>query len=160
MAILNLNLVLKNLCAANAGNQGRDAVGEVLGQAMPPALSQGRPMSPGLMTFQPTWAEHRHVVKTYRRTAKRVGRSAASLPGIPVRSRFWRESATGVTASWRGLSACPSVVNGRGLSDWCERHHKPSGHDYPSHDRRDAQRNTRTGQLQPVGSAPFTSRGK
>jgi len=160
MAVQNLNLVLKNLCAANAGNQGRDAVAGVLGQTMPPVLSQGRPMSPGFEAFQPTWAEHRHVVKTYRLTAERVGRSAASLPGIPVRSRFWRESVTGVTTSWTGISACPSVATGRGLSDWCERHPKPSGHDYPSHDRRDAQRSTRTGRLQPVGSAPFTNRGK
>ena len=159
MALQNLNLALNTLRTANAGNPGRDAVAGVLGQTMPPALSQGRPMSPGLMAFQPTRAEVRHVVETYRLTAKRVGRSAASLPGNPVRSRFWRELETGVTASRRG-SACPSVVNGRGLSDWCERHHKPSGHDYPSHDRRDDQRHARTGHQQPAGSAPFTNRGK
>ena len=160
MALQNLNLALNTLRAAIAGNPGRQAVAGVLGQAMPPALSHGRLMSPGLMAFQPTRAEHRHVVTTYRRTAKRVGRSAASLPGTPVRSRFWRESVTGVTTSRRGISACPGVVYGRGLSDWCERHQKPSGHDYPSHDRRDDQRTTRTGQQQPVGSTPITNRGK
>src|SRR4051794_35636305 len=95
MAVQNLNLVLNNLCAANAGKQGRDAVAGVLGQAMPPALSQGRPMSPGFTAVHPTRAEARHVVTTYRLTAKRVGRSAASLPGNPVRSRFWRELETG-----------------------------------------------------------------
>ena len=159
MAVQNLNLVLKNLGAANAGNQGRDAVAGVLGQRMPSALSQGRPMSPGHAAFQPTRAEHRHVVTAYRLAAKRVGRSAASPPGIPVRSRFWRESVTGVT-SRTGITACPSLVTGRGLSDWCERHHKPSGHDYPSHDRRDDQRHARTGHQQPAGSAPITNRGK
>jgi hypothetical protein len=159
MASQNLNLALNTPRAANAGNPGRDAVAGVLGQAMPPALSQGRPMSPGFTAFHPTRAEHRHVVTTYRLSAKRVGRSAASLPGNPVRSRFWRESAIGAAASRRGI-ACPSVVSGRGLSDWCERHQKPSGHDYPSHDRRDDQRCTRTGHQQPVGSAPITNRGK
>src|SRR5215218_6209166 len=123
MAIQNLNLVLKNLCAANVGKQGRDAVAGVLGQKMPPALSQGRPMSPGFAAFEPTLAEHRAVHVTYRRPAKRVGRPAASLPGNPVRSRFWRELVTGATASRRGISARPSVVSGRGLSDWCGRHH-------------------------------------
>jgi hypothetical protein len=34
VAVQNLNLVLKNLCAANAGNQGRDAVAGVLGQTI------------------------------------------------------------------------------------------------------------------------------
>ncbi len=161
MAVKNLNLALNTLGAANAGKPGRDAVAGVLGQTMPPALSQGRPMSPGFTAFQPTQAEHRHVVTTYRRTAKRVGRSAASLPGTPVRSRFWRESVTGATTSTRtGITACPGVVSGRGLSDWCERHQKPSGHDYPSHDRRDDQRHTRTGHQRPVGSAPITNRGK
>ena len=160
MAVKNLNLALNTLGAANAGNPGRKAVAGVLGQGMPPALSQGRPMSPGFTAFHATRAEHRHVVTTYRLSAKRVGRSAASLPGTPVRSRFWRESVTGVTTSWRGISACPAGVNGRGLSDWWERHQKPSGHDYPSHDRRDDQRSTRTGQQQPVGSASITNRGK
>ena len=160
MAVKNLNLVLVNLCVAGMAKQVRDAVAGVLGRRMPTALSQGRPMSPGLMAFQPTWAEHRHVVKTYRLTAERVGRSAASLPGIPVRSRFWRESVTGVTSTRTGISAGSSLVTGRGLSDWCERHQKPSGHDYPSHDRRDDQRHTRIGHQRPVGSAPFTNRGK
>jgi hypothetical protein len=160
MAKQNLNLVLKNLCAANAGKQGRDAVAGVLGQTMPPALSQGRPMSPGFTAFEPTLAEHRHVHGTYRRVAKRVGRSAASLPGNPVRSRFWRELVTGATTTRTGITASSDVVSGRGLSDWCERHHNTSGHDYPSHDRRDDQRTTRTGQQQPVGSAPITNRGK
>jgi hypothetical protein len=159
MAVKNLNLALNTLAAAKAGNPGRDAVAGVLGQTMSPALSHGRPMSPGLMAFQPTRAEARDVVTTYRLFAKRVGRSAASLPGIPVRSRFWREPAAGVTASRRG-TACPSAVNGRGLSDWCERHHEPSGHDYPSHDRRDDQRHARTGHQRPAGSAPITNRGK
>src|SRR5688572_13276384 len=103
MAVQNLNLVLKNRCTANAGNQGRDAVAGVLGQTMPPALSQGRPMSPGFTAFEPTLAEHGHVVATYRRTAKRVGRPAASLPGIPVRSRFWREPAIGATTTRTGI---------------------------------------------------------
>jgi len=157
MVLQNLNLVLNTLCTANAGNPGRDAVAGVLGQTMPPALSHGRLMSPGLAAFQPTRAEHGRVVTTYRRTAKRVGRPAASLPGIPVRSRFWRESVIGA-ASIR--TAGPTPASGRGLSDWCERHHKPSGHDYPSHDRRDDQRHTRIGHQRPVGSAPFTNRGK
>jgi hypothetical protein len=157
MAKQNLNLVLKNLCAANAGKQGRDAVARVLGQRMRPALSQGRPMSPGLVAFDPTLAE-RHVHATYR-TAERVGRPAARLPGIPVRSRFWRESVTGATVGGSGVTARTTGVTGRGLSDWCQRHQKPSGHDYPSHDRRDVQQSTRCGQ-QPVGSAPITNRGK
>ena len=160
MAVQNLNLVLKNLYAANAGKQGRDAVAGVLGQTMPSALSQGRLMSPGFAAFEPTLAEHRHVTTAYRHTAKRVGRPAASLPGNPVRSRCWRELVTGATTTRRGPSACSVGVTGRGLSDWCVRHHSPSGHDYPSHDRRDDQRTTGTGQQQPIGSAPITNRGK
>ena len=160
MALKNLNLVLVNRCAANTAKQVRDAVAGVLGRRMPTALSQGRPMSPGFATYEPTLAEHRTVHVTYRLSAKRVGRSAASLPGNPVRSRFWRELATGATTTRRGTSACPVGVSGRGLSDWRVRHHKPSGHDYPSHDRRDDQRTTGIGQQQPIGSAPFTNRGK
>jgi hypothetical protein len=157
MASQNLNLELKNLCAANAGKQGRDAVAGNLGLRMRPALSHGRPMSPGLVAFDPTLAE-RHVHVTYR-TAKRVGRPAASLPGNPVCSRFWRESVTGATVGSSGVTARIAGVTGRGLSDWCQRHQKPSGHDYPSHDRRDVRQGTRSGQ-QPGGSAPIANRGK
>ena len=160
MALKNLNLVLVNLCVAPAAKQVRDAVAGVLGHRMPEALSQGRPMSPGFATFDQTPAEPPYACPAYEWSAKRVGRSAASLPGNPVRSRFWRELVTGATASRRGISARPSVVSGRGLSDWCGRHHSTSGHDYPSHDRRDDQRSTKTGQQQPVGPAPITNRGK
>jgi hypothetical protein len=151
----NLNLVLKNLCAANAVKQGRDAVAKVLRVGMRPALSEGRLMSPGFTVIDPTMAE-RHVHGTYR-AAKRIGRSA-NLPGKPACTRFWREPVTGATTR-TGFTAS-SVVTGRGLFDWCERHPKTSGHDYPSHDRRDDQQSTRSGQQQPVGSAPITNRGK
>jgi hypothetical protein len=157
MAVQNLNLVLNNLCAANAGQQGRDAVAKVLGLRMRPALSEGRLMSPGFAVIDPTVAD-RHVHVTYR-AAKRIGRSAASLPGKPACSRFWREPVTGATTGGTGVFASAVGVTGRGLSDWCERHHSTSGHDYPSHDRRDVQQSTRSGQ-QPAGSAPIANRGK
>ena len=157
MAVKNLNLVLVNLCVAPVAKQVRDAVAGTLGRRMPEALSQGRPMSPGFATFDQTLAEPPCAIPAYEWSAKRVGRPAASLPGIPVRSRFWREPVIGA-ASIR--TAGPTPASGRGLSDWCERHHTPSGHDYPSHDRRDDQRHTRIGHQRPVGSAPFTNRGK
>jgi hypothetical protein len=157
MVALNLNLVLNNLCAANAVEQGRDAVAKVLRLGMRPALSEGRPMSPGFATFDPIWAE-RHVHVTYR-AANRIGRSAASLPGKPACSRRWRESVVGATAVGSGVTARTTGVTGRGLSNWCERHQKPSGHDYPSHDRRDDQQSISRGQ-QPAGLAPITNRGK
>jgi hypothetical protein len=159
MALQNLNLALNTLGAANARKPGRDAVAGVLGQRMPAALSQGRPMSPGLEAFQPTRAEPRNVVTTYRLTAKRVGRSAASLPGNPVRPQGSRELPRRATSNRVGSTAGRITVAGRGLSTWCMRHHTPGGHDYPSHDRRDDQHSTRTGH-QPAGSAPITNRGK
>jgi len=148
MAVLNLNLALNTLCAAkNAVKPGNAVVGT--GLRMPTALSHGRPMSPGFATFDPTMAK-----------AKRVGRSAAGLPGIPVRPGYWRESVVGATQVRSGRSAIPTCVSGRGLSERCAQHHLTSGHEYPSHDRRDDQRITAQGQQQPVGSALYTNRGK
>ena len=154
MAVKNLNLVLVNLCVAPAAKQVRDAVAGVLGHRMPTALSQGRPMSPGFATFDQTPAEPPYACPAYGWSAKRVGRSAASLPGNPVRPRSWRELATWATSNRVGSTAGRITVSGRGLSTGCERHHTTSGHDYPSHDRRDATTHTRT------GSAPITNRGK
>ena len=153
MAVKNLNLVLVNLCAACTAQQVRDAVAGVLGRRMPMALSQGRPMSPGFATFDQTPAEPPHACPAYEWSAKRVGRPAASLPGNPVRPRSWRELAPWATSNRVG-SADRITVSGRGLSTGCQRHHTTSGHDYPSHDRRDATTHTRT------GSAPITNRGK
>jgi len=149
MAVKNLNLVLVNLCVANTAKQVRDAVAGVLGHRMPEALSQGRPMSPGFATFDPIMAK-----------AKRIGRSAAGLPGYPVRPRSWRKSVTGATHAASGRNAVPTCVSGRGLSERCAQHHVTGGHEYPSHDRRDDQRITAQGQQQPVGLAPYTNRGK
>ena len=153
MALKNLNLVLVNLCAAGTAKQVRDAVAGVLGRRMPMALSQGRPMSPGFATFDQTPAEPPHACPAYEWSAKRVGRPAASLPGNPVRPHGLRELAMWATSNRVG-SAARITVSGRGLSTGCERHHTTSGHDYPSHDRRDATTHTRT------GSAPITNRGK
>ena len=153
MALKNLNLVLVNLSVANAAKQVRDAVAGVLGRRMPEALSQGRPTSPGFATFDQTRAEPPCACPAYEWSAKRVGRPAASLPGNPVRPRSWRELAPWATSNRVG-SAAPITVGGRGLPTWCKRHHTPSGHDYPSHDRRDDRQSTR------VGSAPITNRGK
>jgi hypothetical protein len=148
MAVQNLNLVLNTLCAANAVKPG-NAVAGILGLGMPTALSHGRPMSPGFATFDPIMAK-----------AKRIGRSAAGLPGIPVRPGYWRESVTGATQVRSGRNAIPTCVSGRGLSERCAQHHLTSGHEYPSHDRRDDQRITAQGQQQPVGLALYTNRGK
>ena len=153
MAVKNLNLVLVNLCVAPAAKQVRDAVAGVLGHRMPEALSQGRPMSPGFATFDQTPAEPPYACPAYEWSAKRVGRPAASLPGNPVRLHGPRERAVWATSNRAG-SAARITVSGRGLSTGCERHHTTSGHDYPSHDRRDATTHTRT------GSAPITNRGK
>jgi hypothetical protein len=154
MALKNLNLVLVNLCAANTAKQVRDAVAGVLGHRMPEALSQGRPMSPGFATFDQTPAEPPCAIPAYEWSAKRVGRPAASLPGNPVRPRSWRELAPWATRNRVGSTAGRIPVAGRGLSTWCMRHHTPSGHDYPSHDRRDDRQSIR------VGSASITNRGK
>jgi hypothetical protein len=148
MAAVNLNLVLNTLCTASAVKPGNAVVG-TLGLPMPPALSHGRPMSPGFATFDPIMAK-----------AKRIGRSAAGLPGNPVRPRNWRKSVTGATHAASGRNAVPTCVSGRGLSERCAQHHVTGGHEYPSHDRRDDQRITAQGQQQPVGLAPYTNRGK
>jgi len=153
MALANLNLVLVNLSLANTAKQVRDAVAGTMGHRMPEALSQGRPMSPGFATFDQTPAEPPHAIPAYEWSAKRVGRSAASLPGNPVRPHTRRESSVWATSNRAG-SAARITVSGRGLPTWCEWHHTTSGHDYPSHDRRDARTSTR------VGSAPITNRGK
>ena len=153
MALKNLNLVLVNLSVANAAKQVRDAVAGVLGRRMPTALSQGRPMSPGFATFDQTPAEPPCAIPAYEWSAKRIGRSAASLPGNPVRPRSERELAPWVTSNRVG-SAARTTVSGRGLTTWCKGHHTTSGHDYPSHDRRDASPNAR------VECAPITNRGK
>jgi hypothetical protein len=153
MALVNLNLVLVNLCAARLAKQVRDAVAGVRGRRMPMALSQGRPMSPGFATFDQTPAEHPCAYPAHEWSAKRVGRPAASLPGNPVRPHGSRELPVWAT-SIRAGSTAPITVSGRGLPTWCAWHHTTSGHDYLSHDRRDAKGNTR------VGSAPITNRGK
>ncbi len=145
MAIQNSILVLKNLCVANVAKQGCDAVAGVLGQTMPPTLSQhGRPMSPGFARFEPY-----PMAK-----AKRIGRSAASLPGNSLCLRAWHQSSAWVTLTRLGITASLRSATGRGLSTWGERHHTTSGHDYPSHDRRDDRQRTR------VGLARTTSNGK
>ena len=154
MAVKNLNLVLVNLSLAHAAKPVRDAVAGVLGRRMPTALSQGRPMSPGFATFDQTPAEPPYACPAYEWSAKRVGRPAASLPGNPVRPHGWRELAVWATSNRVGSTAGRVTVSGRGLSTGCERHHTTSGHDYPSHDRRDDRQTTR------VGSASITNRGK
>ena len=153
MAVRNLNLVLVNLCLPRVAKQVRDAVAGVLGHRMPEALSQGRPMSPGFATFDQTPAEPPCAYPAYEWSAKRVGRPAASLPGNPVRPHSRRELAVWATSTRVG-STDSAIVGGRGLSAWCQGHHTTSGHDYPSHDRRDDLRDTR------IGSAPITNRGK
>ena len=152
MALANLNLVLVNR-VAHPAKQVRDAVAGVRGRRMPTALSQGRPMSPGFATFDQTPAEPPYACPAYEWSAKRVGRPAASLPGNPVRPHVRRELGVWATSNPAGSTA-RITVSGRGLPTWCQRHHTTSGHDYPSHDRRDAQAGTR------VGSAPITNRGK
>jgi hypothetical protein len=154
MALTNLNLVLVNLSVAHTAKQVRDAVAGVLGHRMPEALSQGRPMSPGFATFDQTLAEPPYACPAYEWSAKRVGRPAASLPGNPVRPHSRRELAVWATSNRVGSPAGRIPVAGRGLSTWCKRHHTPSGHDYPSHDRRDDRPSIR------VGSASITNRGK
>jgi hypothetical protein len=154
MAMQNLNLVLKNLCAVNTAKQGRDAVAGVLGLRMPPALSHGRPMSPGFVYFDNRLAEP--VVET---AAKRIGRSA-NLPGKPVRSRDWHRPFAWATSCRTGTTGT-TFVSGRALSDRCQRHQQTSGHDYPSHDRRDVPQSIGSGRMQPrIGSALTTNRGK
>ena len=154
MALKNLNLVLVNLCVAHAAKQVRDAVAGTLGRRMPEALSQGRPMSPGFATFDQTPAEPPYACPAYEWSAKRVGRPAASLPGNPVRPHSRLAPAVWATSNRVGSPAGRITVGGRGLSTWCKRHHTPSGHDYPSHDRRDDRQTTR------VGSASIPNRGK
>ena len=153
MAVRNLNLVLVNRCVANAAKQVRDAVAGDLGHRMPTALSQGRPMSPGFATFDQTPAEHPCAYPAHQWSAKRVGRPAASLPGNPVRPLGSRELSERATSNRAGSSS-PITVSGRGLQTWCAWHPTTSGHDYPSHDRRDDLRGIR------IGSAPITNRGK
>ena len=154
MALKNLNLVLVNLCAAGTAKQVRDAVAGTSGRRMPETLSQGRPTSPGFATFDQTLAEPPCAFPAYEWSAKRVGRPAASLPGIPVRPCGSRQLTIRATSSRVGSTAGRITVSDRGSSTWCERHHSTSGHDYPSHDRRDDLRSTR------FGSARITNRGK
>jgi hypothetical protein len=133
MAIQNSILVLKNLSVANVAKQGRDAVVGVLGHSMPRSLSQqGRPMSPGFARFEPY-------------PPKRIGRSAASLPGNSLCTRGWRKSSTWVTPTRLSITASLRSATSQGISNWGERHHHSSGHDYPSHDRRDDRQRNRDG---------------
>ena len=154
MARLNLNLVLVNRCSATTAKQVRDAVAGVLGRRMPTALSQGRPTSSGFATFDQTPAEPPCAFPAYEWSAKRVGRPAASLPGIPVRPHGLRGLTVRATSNRVGSTAGRITVSDRGLSTWCERHHSTSGHDYPSYDRRDDLQSIR------FGSARITNRGK
>ena len=86
MTIQNLNLVLQNPISTNVVNQGRDAVAEHLSGRWVPTAPSHR-----FAEFDQLMAETKCVVMTYSVKAKRVGRSAASLPGNRVRSRGWRK---------------------------------------------------------------------
>ena len=132
MALQNLNAVLSNL-NANMAKQGCDVVARILGLRTSPAPSHG------FLTFE--------------RTLKR-GRRVVNLPGNPVRSGYWRESATGTIPASFGRYAGSTSMRGRGLSAQCGCHQPASDHDYPSHDRRDDMQRTVTGQVS------FTNRGK
>jgi hypothetical protein len=154
MVLKNLNLVLVNLCSPKTAKLVRDAVAGNRGRWTPMALSQGQPMLPGFATFDQTPAEPPFAYAAYEWSAKRVGRPAASLPGIPVRPHGSRKLAIRATSSRVGSTAGRITVSDRGLSTWCERHHSTSGHDYPSYDRRDDLQSTR------FGSARITNRGK
>jgi len=156
MAIQNLILVFKNLCATVVVKQGRDAGAETLGQGMPEALSQGRPTSPGFPRYETIPPGNTpNVLRTYRRLAKRVAITAANLPGMSVRSRDWALPITWATTSGSGRRAGGVGVTSRAGSERHTWHPQASGHDYPSHDRRDDQRGAGT-----FGSALSTNRGK
>ena len=154
MANQNLTLVFKNLCAVVA-KQGRDAGAETLGHGIPEALSQGRLMSPGSTRFPAVPpASPPNVLATYRRLAKRAAITAVNLPGMSVRSRDWALPITWATTTGSGRSAWTMGVSGRADSDRHACHHLTSGHDYPSHDRRD------DSSVFDFGSALRTNRGK
>lgn len=141
MAIQNSNLVIEIRCQANLVEQGCENVAGVLGRAMPEALSQhGRPMSPGLAEFTPT----KPRTTNYRGHGNRIGRSA-SLPGNPVRSRFWQLPTPWATPTRTGITASSPSVHRRGLSVLHERHQQTNDHDYQSSDRRDDRNDVRTG---------------
>jgi len=154
MAIQNLILVFKNLCATVVVKQGRDAGAENLGQGMPEALSQGRPTSPGFPRLQAYPPSSPNVLATYR-LAKRIAITAVNLPGMSVRSRDWAKPITWATTSGSGRSARAEVATSRAGSERHTWHPQHSGHDYPSHDRRDDQRDDRF-----LGSALGTNHGK
>jgi hypothetical protein len=156
MAIQNRNLVLNSCVATVVAKQGRDAGVVSLGLGMPEALSQhGRPTSPGFTRFETIPAgQPLNVLATYRRLAKRVGITAANLPGMSVRSRDWALPITWATTTGSGRSAWTGGVSGRVGSERLARHHQHSGHDYPSHDRRDDQCEAA------IGSTLGTNRGK
>jgi len=154
MALKNRNLVLVNRSFANTAKQVRDAVAGFLGRWMPTVLSQGQPMLPGFATLDQTSAEPPCAYPAYEWSAERIGRSAASLPGNPVRPSGSRKLTARATSNRVGITAGRITVSGRALSTWCKRHHSTSGHDYPSYDRRDDRRSTR------VGFARITNCGK
>lgn len=154
MAIQNLTLVLKTLNATFVAVKGNDAGAMSLGQRMSPALSQeGRPMSPGFERSESYPPGSMVVVPTVVK-AKRITPAGANLPGKSVRSRDWALPITWATTSGSGRSAWTRGVSGRADSDRHACHHQTSGHDYPSHDRRDDIRAAL------VGSALRTNRGK
>jgi hypothetical protein len=154
MAIQNLTLVLKTLNATFVAAKGNDAGAESLGQRMPAALSQvGRPMSPGFERSEAYPTSSPVVVRTVGKAAG-ITPAGANLPGKSVRSRDWALPITWATTSGSGRSAWTSGVSGRADSDRHACHHQTSGHDYPSHDRRDDSRDAL------VGSALGTNHGK
>ena len=155
MAIQNLNLVLNTCNATFVAKQANDAGVRSLGRGMPEALSQeGRPMSPGFERSESYPPGSTVVVPTVVK-AKRITPAGANLPGKSVRSRDWALPVTWATTTGSSRSAWASGVSGRADSDRHACHHTTSGHDYPSHDRRDDHRDAEL-----IGSALRTNRGK
>jgi len=154
MAIQNLNLVLKTLCATFVVKQGNDAGATGLGQRMPEVLSQdGRPMSPGFERYEAYPPGSLVVVRTVGK-ANGITPAGTNLPGKSVRSRDWALPITWATTTGSGRSAWRSGVSGRAASERHACHHTTCGHDYPSHDRRDDH------DAELIGSALRTNRGK
>ncbi len=176
MVKINQNLVQKTLKAVNVAKQDRIAAsGNLTGMRLPPTtLSQERRPAPSSWANPEPALWSRVYVSTYMATTtKRAGRLAASrfgflacrdmsclancltgnslatLVAFPVTS-------TPATVAGRGRTADIGRVGSEGRS--CHRVH--ADHDYQSHDQRDVQSQTFTGQQPVRGTARTQIHGK
>jgi len=176
MVKINLNLVKKTLKAINVAKQDRiTASGNLTGlQLSPVILSQERRPTPSSCAEpEPGLWSGVYASAYMAKTMKRAGRLAASRFGFLAR-RGMSSSMNCLTDSSLTLlvtapvTSTPAPVAGRGRTEVLGRvgsegrtwHRVHVDHDYQSHDQRDVQFQTFTGQQPVRGTTRTLIRGK